>query len=57
MNDNWTQQHSKVGQERKGGGRRHGERERKGGGEIISAVYVLSASRPPLANRTGGHLN
>jgi len=31
--------------------------ERNGGVEIISAVYVFSASHPPLANRTGGHLN
>lgn len=26
-------------------------------GVIISALYVFSASRPPLANRTSGHLN
>lgn len=50
---------------------KEGEEEKSGGGAgwvgeavvvgvgrgIISAVYVFSATRPPLANHTGGHLN
>lgn len=44
-------QSGKAGQKKRRWGKGRGEV------EIISAMYVFSAPRPPLANRIGGHLN
>lgn len=51
--EDWTRW-GKAGQR---GDREMEETEEEEGEEIISAMYVFSATRPPLANRTGGHLN